>query len=123
MSIRTRLTLWYSSLLAMVIVVFGLALFSVLNWAWRDQIDSSLNVLANQVATQYHFDPETNQLQVELPALGDSVSLSPYYIQVWSANGRLISTSDNTRQNPLDPMMLGVTNRELHEFMLNDKHY
>ena len=123
MTIRTRLTLWYSSLLALVIVVFGLALFSVLNWAWRDQIDSSLNALATQVATQYQFDPQTNQLQVQLPTLGDSVSLSPYYIQVWNANSQLVSTSDSTHKNPLDPLMLGVTSREAHEFMLNDKHY
>jgi heavy metal sensor kinase len=123
MSIRTRLTLWYSSLLAIVLVVFGLALFSVLNWAWRDQIQSSLMAIANQVATMVKSDPLTGQVSVQMPPLGDSVSLSPYYAQVWAPGGRLVSTSDPEYQNPLDPMMLGTNVRQPHEFMLNNKHY
>jgi two-component system OmpR family sensor kinase len=123
MSIRTRLTLWYSSLLAIVLVVFGLALFSVLNWAWRDQIQSSLMAIANQVSTLVNQDPSSGQLTAPIPPLGDSVSLSPYYAQVWSPGGRLISTSDSQYQNPLDPMMLGSQLRQPREFMLNNKHY
>ena len=124
MSIRTRLTLWYSSLLAIVLVVFGLALFSVLNWAWRDQIQSSLMAIANQVATLVNVDQPSGQVSVQsMPPLGDSVSLSPYYAQVWAPGGRLLSTSDPGYQNPLDPMMLGTPIRQLHEFMLNNKHY
>lgn len=123
MSIRTRLTLWYSSLLAIVLTVFGLALFSVLNWAWRDQIQSSLTAVANQVAMLVNYDPSSGQVSVQLPPLADSVSMSPYYVQVWAPGGRLIGTSDPDYANPLDPMMLGSTTRQPHEFMLNGKHY
>ena len=39
MTIRTRLTFLYSSLLAIVILMFSAATSSVLNWALRNQVD------------------------------------------------------------------------------------
>src|SRR5690554_3842130 len=43
MTIRTRLTFLYSSLLAIVILMFSAATSGILNWTLRNQVDDSLS--------------------------------------------------------------------------------
>ncbi|NLF77305.1 MAG: hypothetical protein GX573_16535, partial [Chloroflexi bacterium] len=42
MTIRTRLTFLYASLLAIVILMFSAATSAVLNWTLRNQVDNTL---------------------------------------------------------------------------------
>src|SRR5262245_23097326 len=98
MTIRTRLTLWYSSLLATVIVVFGISLFSILQWAWRSQIDENIAYVVDQMQKNIYFNPDTEQIAVHMPKILDLV---PYYslgIQVWRADGTLAGSSTNLSQ-------------------------
>src|SRR5664279_4341378 len=89
MTIRTRLTLWYSSLLAVVIVVFGISLFSVLNWAWRSQVHDNMLFIAQQTALNIVVNTETGNLEVQTPEVVDLITY-PYLVQVRQANGQLI---------------------------------
>ncbi len=96
MTIRTRLTLWYSALLATVILVFGISLFSLLNWAWHSQLQESMRFVAQQVIDLIRFD-EVMDTQAQ-PAIRKQLSRMPYFtfaVQVWRHDGKLIAATDN----------------------------
>src|SRR5258707_6884522 len=95
MTIRTRLTLWYSSLLATVIVVFGISLFSILNWTWRSQIKESMSLVAQQTAENILIDPTSGEIVVHSPEALDVMSTYPFGIQVRGADGTLVRASGN----------------------------
>src|SRR5581483_5349769 len=94
MNIRTRLTLWYSSLLATVMVVFAISLFSVLNWTWRYQISENMRYVANQTLQSLAIDPVTGHIEVQTPEAFD-MSTYPYLIQVRQADGQLVQSPGN----------------------------
>src|SRR5262249_48140227 len=110
MNIRTRLTLWYSSLLATVILVFAISLFSVLNWTWRYQIQENMMFVANQTLQSLAIDPVTGHIEVQTPEAFD-MSTYPYLIQVREADGQLVPTSGNYGSStaPFDQAMLNAT--------------
>lgn len=133
MTIRTRLTLWYSSLLAVVIVVFGLSMFSVLNWAWTDQLKTNLISVSNQVFALIGQD-EHGHMIAQMPDMGDNITISPFYIQVWDSDGTPVRMSPNvTIKHPLDPNTLGLpiedylfstpANDKVHLFVLTRSVY
>src|SRR5260370_12763014 len=76
MTIRTRLTLWYSSLLATVIVIFGISSFSILNWTWRNQVRDSMLYIAQQTVDSIIIDPLSGRIDVRSPRV--LALLSPY---------------------------------------------
>jgi len=123
MSIRTRLTLWYSSLLAVVIIVFGISLFSVLQIAWRDELGTGLSIIANKISIRINPVDNQGHIAVQMPDIGDSVTISPYYIQVWDAYGTLINTSSSSYQHALDPVNIGSPESGFREFIANGKHF
>ncbi len=49
LSIRTRLTLWYSGILLSILVVVGALSYSVLRWSLRQDVDASLMTVAQIV--------------------------------------------------------------------------
>ena len=49
-SIRTRLTLWYTGLLLVILVVIGGLAYHVLSWSLRQDVDASLVAVAHVVA-------------------------------------------------------------------------
>src|SRR5437016_5456957 len=60
MPLRVRLTLWYGTALALVLIVFGSALYAVLARGLRDQIDQSLEgaaVVAVRAVEQHRIGP------------------------------------------------------------------
>ena len=122
MSIRTRLTLWYSILLSVVLILFGVALLRLLNWAWQTQIDSSLNTIGNQIAPEA-INGMTYNRPVKIAPISDSMSLSPYYLQVWATGNVLLGTSDPDRITPLDPSALGSVEEQRNEFYADDGHH
>lgn len=53
MTIRWRLTLLYSGLIAVALILFGLLFFSVLRWAFLREVDATLEETAGTVAYVY----------------------------------------------------------------------
>src|SRR5258707_11540228 len=86
MTIRTRLTLWYSGLLATVIVVFGISLFSVLSWTWRTQVRENMLYVAQQTVQNILVDAKTGHMIIQTPEVLDAITF-PYLIQVRQADG------------------------------------
>src|SRR5260221_847961 len=120
MTIRTRLTLWYSSLLATVIVVFGISLFSILNWTWRSQMKDHMSLVAQQTAENISIDPTSGQIVVHSPEALDVMATYPYGIQVRGADGTLVRASSNlgVYADPLDGEMLTSQEQVTHEVYL-----
>lgn len=104
MTIRARLTLAYSVLLVVVILIFGVSLFSLLNWAWHAQLQENMRLVAEQVIGIVRSDnlPE-NEAQ---PAIRKQLARMPHFafaVQVWREDGRLVFTTDNIDYNaPFD---------------------
>jgi len=123
MNIRTRLTLWYSSLLATVIVVFGISLFSVLNWTWRYQTSENMMVVANQTLQSLAIDAATGHVEVTTPEAFD-MSTYPYLIQVRQADGQLVQTSGNLSKSTqaFDSEALKVTDVTTHDVYPDKRH-
>ena len=97
MSIRTKLILWYSGLLAVIIVMFGVAVYGVTRWALLSTIDRTLEssieqVLENSRASAIGQFGPPGQVTVALPQL-DAFALSGVLVQVWD----LSASSPNSR--------------------------
>ncbi len=109
MTIRTRLTLWYSCLLATLIFVFGISLFSLLNWAWRSQILENMAYIANQTLPNLNADPATGRLIARIPETLDLMPYYPFGIQIWQSDGQLVGASTylSHYNKPFDAEMLG----------------
>jgi two-component system OmpR family sensor kinase len=114
MSIRTKLILWYSGLLAAIIIMFGVAVYGVTRMALLSTIDNTLETTIEQVLENSRasaigqFGPP-GQVTVALPQL-DAFALSGVLVQVWDLSGRpsLITASSNIDdyRQPLDEAAL-----------------
>ncbi|MDM8526842.1 HAMP domain-containing sensor histidine kinase [Anaerolineales bacterium HSG24] len=116
MSIRTRLTLWYTFLLGTTLLLFSLALYSVLRYSLHAQIDRTLSAQAQQVGKVI----ESQQIYVSQDGTVDlpqfdvllNVFASPaIYIQVIAADGQVVVTTRNLGKQrfPFDENVLNTT--------------
>ncbi len=120
MTIRTRLTLWYSSLLATVIVVFGISLFAILNYTWHTQVEENMLYVAQQTVANITVDANSGQIELQTPEALD-LSTYPYLVQVRRADGTLL-TNTSGRLDPFDPDMLTAQDRITREVMVGKTH-
>lgn len=118
MPIRTRLILWYSGLLAVIIVVFSAAVYSVMSWTLVNAVDSTLDETVEQVIRNSRvqrigeFGGPDNML-ILLPRL-DIFRASGVGVQVWDtrhAEPALAAASTNIADyvDPLDASALGLS--------------
>ncbi|MGD8623821.1 MAG: ATP-binding protein [Anaerolineae bacterium] len=111
MSIRLRLTFWYTTILAAVIVVFGAALYSLLTLTLLNSIDQQLQATAEQVAgsAQVRLSPLSLRTVVDVPDL-DILATPGLYIQVYDSDSAqfLRSTTLGEGVLPLDDALLSV---------------
>ncbi len=132
MTIRTKLILWYSGLLTLILVVFGVALYGVSRYALLNSIDTTLQetaieVLQNSRAVLRSEFGSPSQVFIRLPKL-DIFRASGVVVQVWEIGDadpmvggsnadtpsaqntvpRLAGASDNLQgyAEPLDPAAL-----------------
>ena len=87
MSIRLRLTVWYTAVLAAVLVLFGVALYSLLTFSLLNEIDRQLEATANRVAqvVRLRLSAFSLSTELEIPEL-DSFATPGLYIQVYDTN-------------------------------------
>ncbi len=55
MTIRRKLTLWHAGLLALIIAVFGAAIFGVTRWTMIGTVDTNLERIADEVVENIHI--------------------------------------------------------------------
>lgn len=107
MPIRTRLTLWYVGLLALVLVIFDLAVYAVLSYRTYAEVDRGVQTLADQISMSIRA--ENNPLsvlvsgRVRLPSV-DAFSTPDTYWQVVRTDGVIAARSANLGEQslPLD---------------------
>ena len=98
MTLRTRLTLWYTAVLALVLVAFGGAVYTLLSLSLVRQIDTTLNIAADEIRLAFRRDVGG----IHLPPMALDLTAN-VYVQVWDAEGNLIATNISVAQEPFDP--------------------
>ncbi len=103
MSIRLKLTLWYTGLLAISLLGFSALLYSLIASLLLSGMDDRLVGQAQDVISliQSENDPAAVLLsgRVRLPSI--DVFASQYYIQIIQANGRPVQLSENLQDREL----------------------
>jgi signal transduction histidine kinase len=117
MTIRKKLILLFSGLLAIVIMLFGLVIFSVIRSTWIETVDSTLRETTDQVISNSRSYPIREfgaplRMGVILPQL-NIFRASGVMVQAWSINTdgtrEFGAASDNLGDfhDPLDTAALG----------------
>ena len=96
MSIRTRLTLWYTAVLAIFIVALGVIVYAVLAFNLTAGLDRTLSDTANQVIGSARVRPFLDIQVITLPEL--DVFGSNVYIQVLDREGSIARQSANLQR-------------------------
>jgi signal transduction histidine kinase len=96
MSLRARLTLLYSTLLGGILLIFGVALYQIVGMLLIGQIDDRLN----QAYQDVYQDLRSWKEVVPLEPIPD------IYVQLWSPDLRLRSSSIERFNHALDPVGL-----------------
>ncbi len=102
MSIRIRLTLWYTGLLAIWLFAFGVLLYTLLSNILISVLDNRLAGQAQYIGNLVASGPDPEAALVSgrdvLPGSGFP---SQYYIQVIAADGHIVQLSGNLRGQSL----------------------
>jgi len=93
MSIRTRLTLWYTAVLAIFVVALGVIVYAVLAFNLTAGLDRTLQNAANQVVSSARVRPFRDIQVITIPEL--DVFGSNVYIQVMDQDGQIARMSAN----------------------------
>lgn len=117
MTIRSKLILLYSGLLAIIIVGFSISLFAVTRWVLVNSVDSTLVATADEIwknssAGIVREFGSPSEIVIFLPPDLDFFRASGVVVQVWEVDDsgglrRLRSSSNlNDYDTPLDPVAL-----------------
>ncbi|MBF8283345.1 MAG: BaeS, partial [Anaerolineales bacterium] len=121
MTLRLRLTFWYSTVLALIISLFGAAVYGILAASLTRQIDLSLAAAADEIIRTSRFSPELQT--VHIPPNLDQFGGPNIYVQVWGSDGTLANQSARlTYTDPLDPGGLAEGRRALRDVRIGRIH-
>jgi signal transduction histidine kinase len=130
MTIRLRLIVYYSGLLIIILGLFGVAVFGMLQWTMRDQVDTTLQRVLGEVleetgGTIMIGADGTPQLTAYVPLL-DTFRTPGIYVQIWKVyqEEELFSKSENlgTFSDPLDPSAIGSAQEVRSNVTINGTH-
>lgn len=96
MSIRTRLTLWYTAVLAIFIVALGIIVYTVLAFNLTAGLDRTLSDTANQVVSSARVRPFLDVQVITIPEL--DVFGSNVYIEVLNREEQIARQSANLQR-------------------------
>ncbi len=102
MSLRLRLTLLYSTFMGGILLIFGAAVYLLVNVILLNQVDTMLASVARDITSVTKVNSLGELSVVSLPPLDMT---SNAYVQVWGVNGEIVATSPSigTLIKPLDP--------------------
>lgn len=112
MSIRTRLTIWYTAVLALILLIFGTGVYIYVTWQMIQQVDSRLSQAANTalplaLSQRPEVEERAGRKVLTLPGL-DALRASETYVQLIGLRGQVIGISPNIADpfltNHLDPV-------------------
>ncbi|MEX2162284.1 MAG: ATP-binding protein [Anaerolineales bacterium] len=108
MSLRSRLTFFYTVVLAGVLALFGLGVYVLVTVVQLRQVDDTLDRAARDMIGVSRIDAEGQLVFVARSTFDSSV-----IIQIWDTDNRLIGLTlpvepDSPLRQPFDPAMLAV---------------
>jgi two-component system, OmpR family, sensor kinase len=108
MSLRVRLALLYTIIVGGILLLFGMAVYLAVSLTLTNQVDNTLENVANQIVQNIQVGNVGELSLVTIPELDLSTDV---YIQIWGRDERLKSASLNIRNlgRPLDPAGLQST--------------
>lgn len=97
MTLRNRLTLWYTAVLSGVLVLFGTAVYLLLAFSLTSVIEDTMERTADDLRRAFVRDMRG----IILPQLALDLT-ADIYVQVWDANGGLVDTNFPALQTAFD---------------------
>jgi signal transduction histidine kinase len=104
-----------------ILLVFGAAVYILVNIILLNQVDNMLAGVAREIVRATTVDSTGDLNVVSLPQLDMTANA---YVQVWGADGKLISTSPSigTLTTPLDPLGLDQGQTMFEDSYLDEAH-
>ena len=125
MTLRLRLTFWYSAVLALIIALFGMVVYGITTFTLINQIDTTLHETGDQIIGASHLHNVQDVQYLIIPPL-ERFGASRIYVQVWRhPENTLVASSNNFSFNytdPLDPQGLSQTSQTTRDVMINGQH-
>ncbi|MBE0410461.1 MAG: HAMP domain-containing protein [Anaerolineales bacterium] len=107
MSLLARLTLLYTSILAAILVAFGMAVYGLVNVILVNQIDETLRQTFTNVLEEIRINARMdNTGELDLSTLPPLDPTTDVFAQMWSRDGRLLASNIPQLLSPLDPVGL-----------------
>jgi two-component system OmpR family sensor kinase len=121
MSFRFRMTLLFTGVLSAVILIIGFAVYSLVSYQLREQLDGVLIDAGNRIIASAEVNSSG---QVTLITLTDNDFSQTIIIQLWNQNGQLINSSENIRlfQESIDPKGLTTTQTIFNDIWIKTAH-
>lgn len=115
MTIRTRLTLWYTGLLALTLLLIGILIYSVVGRILIGNLQERLVAQADDVITviQQENDPVDVMLSSKVKLPSNETFGSQYFVQIVQLDGRVVQLSENLRGQRLPGSDLLLKNLEV----------
>jgi two-component system OmpR family sensor kinase len=120
MSIRLRLTLWYSAVLAVMLIVLGGGIYALLIRNVQSSLDSQLSSTADQILGASRVRSFSNILQVDVPPDLDMFRAPGVGVVVLDATHNVVQKSQNVGafSKPFD--VLALTKVEVGQTIVQD---
>jgi two-component system, OmpR family, sensor kinase len=123
MSLRARLTIFYTAVLAAVLVLFGLAVYGLISVVLLRQVDTTLERTARDLIFVARVDDEGNFILSQRVSLDSSV-----ITQIWDSEGHLVGVNpsvepDSPLRSPLDPENLTATDEVFRSVTVGETPY
>ncbi|HET7089381.1 MAG TPA: ATP-binding protein [Anaerolineae bacterium] len=128
MSIRLRLTLWYTLVLSAILAAVGFAIYSVFAATLLEDADRQLDETAAQVRAVSRAFNVLGEIRINVPVEADVFRAGGLHLQVIDASGRVIRVSDSLRgyNQPINPAVLSLDLSDLrpvrHDVHTGDVH-
>jgi two-component system, OmpR family, sensor kinase len=121
MSLRQRLSFLYTTFIGGILLIFGAAVYVLVNVILLNQVDNMLAGVAREIfrATTVSSTAELNV--ISLPQLDMTANA---YVQIWGTDGSLLTTSPSigTLNKPLDPIGLKAGTTLYEDSYLDGAH-
>ena len=123
MSLRARLTVFYTGVLGVVLVFFGLAVYILISQVLLRQIDDTLDRAARDLLFVTRVDDTGHFVFTQRVSLDSSV-----ISQVWDVDGDLVAVGqtlepDSPFRNPLNPQGLELSLPQYRNVLINERPF
>jgi two-component system OmpR family sensor kinase len=120
MSIRTRLTLWYTGLLAVSLIIAGVVIYSAVASILLSLLDERLTTQARDVVSLIRAENDPLSVMASGRARLPSIDVfdPQYYIQILQLDGRAVQLSEN-----LQGQRLPIPQDALNNIIQGQAHY